>query len=89
MAKEGYNPRLKAAILQVVSNQLRANDPPETKETYERLVREGHSKEEAKRLIGCVVSTEIFDVLKSKQPFNLSRFVAALNRLPAMPWDDE
>jgi hypothetical protein len=55
-------PRLKAAILQVVDNQIRANDPPETKQTLDRLLSEGHSKEEAKRLIGCIVSSEIFDI---------------------------
>jgi len=40
-------------------------------------------------LIACVVSAEIFDVLKRQEPFNLDRFVKALDRLPAMPWDDD
>jgi len=44
---------------------------------------------EAKRLIACVVSAEIFDVLKQQQPFNLERFVKALDKLPAMPWEEE
>ena len=79
------NPRLKSAILEVVDNQLRDNDPPETKQTYERLLNEGHSDSEAKRLIGCVVASEIFDVLKEGKPFNQERFVAALNRLPKIP----
>jgi len=35
---QAYNPQLKATILEVVSNQLRANDPPETRETLDRLV---------------------------------------------------
>jgi hypothetical protein len=79
------NPRLKSAILEVVDNQLRDNDPPETKQTYERLLDEGHSESEAKRLLGCVVSAEIFDILKEGKPFNQERFVAALNRLPKIP----
>ena len=81
------NPHLKAAILEVVDNQIRDNDPPETKKTFNRLMKEGHSSKEAKRLIGCVVSAEIFDVLKNKKEFNLNRFVNALNRLPKMPWE--
>jgi hypothetical protein len=48
------NPRLKVAILQVVDNQLRANDPPEIKQTLDRLISEGYSKKKAKELIGCV-----------------------------------
>lgn len=81
------NPHLKVAILEVVDNQIRNNDPPETKQTFNRLMKEGHSKKEAMRLIGCVVSSEIFDVMKNEEEFNLNRFVNALNKLPEMPWE--
>lgn len=81
------NPRLKALILQVVDNQLKNNDPPETKQTYNKLIKEGFSESEAKQLIGCVVVSEIFDVLKKKEPFNQERFVKALNKLPKLPWE--
>ena len=37
------NPHLKAAILEVVDNQIRDNDPPETKKTFNRLMKEGNS----------------------------------------------
>jgi len=37
------NPYLKEAFLEVVENQLRDNDPPETKETLTRLIAAGHS----------------------------------------------
>ena len=43
--------------------------------------------DEAKRLIGCVVATEIYDVLKHRAPFDQRRFVAALHRLPTLPWE--
>jgi len=76
------NPYLKSAILEVVENQLQANDPPETRQTYDRLISEGYSEVEAKKLIGCVVSLEIFDVLKKQEPFNPERFAKALNELP-------
>jgi len=81
------NPRLKALILQVVDNQLKNNDPPETKQTYNKLIKEGFSESEAKQLIGCVVVSEIFDVLKKKETFNQERFVKALNKLPKLPWE--
>jgi len=49
----------------------------------------GHYEEKAKRLIGCVVSAEIFDILKRNEPFNLDRFVKALDNLPEMPWAEQ
>ena len=76
------NTYLKSAILEVVENQLQANDPPETRQAYDRLISEGYSEVEAKKLIGCVVSSEIFDVLKKQEPFNPERFAKALNELP-------
>ena len=89
MKESEGNPHLPAAIMEVVENQIRDNDPPQTRQTFKRLVEAGHSEKEAKRLIGCVVSAEIFDVLKKNEPFNLDRFVKGLNKLPAMPWDEE
>ena len=78
-------PYLKTAISEVVDNQLQANDPPETKRTFERLISVGYSEKKAKELIGFVVTSEIFDVLKQQQPFNPERFVKALDRLPKLP----
>jgi len=53
------------------------------------LIEAGDSEEEAKRLIGCVVSAEIFDILKRNEPFNLDRFVKALDKLPEMSWAEK
>ena len=89
MQKENFDPQLHAEIMRVVENQLRSNDPPQTQQTFKRLIEAGNSEDEAKRLIACVVSAEIFDVLKKQERFNLDRFVKALDRLPAMPWDEE
>lgn len=87
MNGEQGNPHMKAIILEVVENQMRDNDPPETRKTYDRLIREGHSDEDAKRLIGSVVASEIFDILKKKEEFNHERYVKALNNLPELPED--
>ena len=81
------NPMLTAAILDVVQNQLAAGTPPETKQTFERLVREGQAPEDAQRLIGCVVVSEIVEVLQRGEAYNEARFVAALQRLPQLPWE--
>lgn len=77
--------RIKTAIIEVVENQLELNDPPEIKETLDRLVSEGYSSQESKELIGNVVVVEVFEVLKDGKPFDLDRYVAALHRLPEIP----
>ena len=81
------NPRLKASILEVVDNQIESNDPPETRMTFNRLTEEGFSESEAKELIATVAVSEIFGVLKKNEPFDLKRFVTALNMLPNIPGD--
>jgi hypothetical protein len=76
------------AILDVVENQIRNLDPPETKETLDRLISEGVAEDEARRLIGCVVASEIFGIMKHKQPFDQERYITTLRRLPELPWED-
>ncbi len=64
------NSYLNATVMEIVENQLRDGDPPETKVTFDRLLTEGHDEDEARRLIGCVVVSEIFDIMKNNEPFN-------------------
>jgi len=85
---EEHNPRLKKAILQVVSNQLRMNDPPETQSTLNRLISQGYSKQDAKELIGAVVSAHIYEMLKEQHEFDNSKYIKDLKRLPKLPWED-
>lgn len=57
------NLRLKKLILEVVDNQLRENNPPVTKESYDKLIDAGYSAREAKEKIGAIVIEEIYDVM--------------------------
>ena len=75
------------AILEVVENQMRDNNPPETRQTFDRLIGQGLSSEEAMRLIGCVVAAEIFEILERGSPFEMERYVAGLEALPSLPWE--
>jgi hypothetical protein len=43
----------------VVENQIRENNPPETRRTLDRLLEEGYSKDDAMKLIGRAVAAEI------------------------------
>jgi len=77
----------KKLILEVVDNQIADHDPPETKETLERLMAEGISQEQARELIACVVASEMFDMLKNEEVYKEQRYIAALNNLPDLPED--
>ena len=78
---------LNAAILEVVDNQLRDGNLPEAQQTYDRLMKAGHTDKESRELIGSVVSSEIFDMLKKRKPYDRDRYIAALKRLPTLPWE--
>ena len=79
------NPLLGEEMKKVVRNQIRQNDPPETKHTYERLIKEGFPKDEVMRQLAVVVAAEIYDVTKNKEPFNQERYIKRLNDLPKEP----
>jgi hypothetical protein len=78
--------RAREVILEAVENQIRKNDPPETKETLDRLIHSGQSREEALRLIAGVLANEMFEVMKNKRQYDNARYVANLARLPNPPW---
>jgi hypothetical protein len=80
---------LRSAIFEVINNQIRDGTPPETKETYDRLLSEGYSEEDVMKYIGAVVSSEIFAVLKEGRPYDNDCYVAVLKALPRLPWDEK
>ena len=85
--KKQASPQLTAAILEAVDNQLRDLNPPETKETYDRLVASGISDKEARRLIGVALSSEMFEMLKYKKNYSSERYIGNLRKLPKLPWE--
>jgi hypothetical protein len=52
------------------------------RETAERLRQEGHSADEAKRLVAEVVSAEEFAVMRGRHSFDEVRFSERLRQLP-------
>jgi hypothetical protein len=74
-------------ILTIVRNQIKENNPPETKQTYERLKGLGYSDTDSEMLIGQCVSIEVYNILKHKQPFDENRYIKNLNKLPKEPFD--
>jgi hypothetical protein len=84
-AKSVGNAYLEAAFMEVVENQLRDNDPPETRETFDRLLAGGHTRKAAKMLIGQATAIEVYAILKTQKPFNRTRFIRNLKALPEGP----
>jgi hypothetical protein len=80
------NDPLKNQIFEIVENQIRENDPKETKITYERLIELGYSKTESKQFISQCMAIELLDVLEHKKPFNETRYVNNLKGLPKEPF---
>ena len=81
------NEKLRDEIFKIIENQMRINNPPETKMTYNRLLKLGYNKFQVKQLIGQCVAVEIFDVLKHQQQFNETRYINNLKKLPKEPFD--
>ncbi len=81
------NPALGKAILEIVENQLRGRQPPETYQAFERLRKLRYSGKEARRLIATAVTVEIYHITRDKEDFNRERFLWNLAHLPEEPWD--
>jgi len=79
------NPRLKAAFLEVVENQLRDDTPPEARKTLERLIASGVSEDDARIFIAQAVAVEVWDTLRNKKPFDPVRYARNLKALPEEP----
>ena len=79
------NEIIREQIIETVENQLKANDPPETKQTYDRLIGLGYDNIDAKQLIGQCVAVEIFDIMKFGTPYNEERYIENLKLLPEEP----
>lgn len=73
------------AIVEIIENQVRNNTPPEVRQTLDRLMRMGETRESAIRYIACALSTELFYIFKNNAEFNESRYKANLNALPKLP----
>lgn len=75
-------------IFDTIENQLKDNNPPATKSTYDRLKKQGYGDFETKQMIGQCLAVEIFDIMKHGKPYNNKRYVENLIALPKEPFED-
>ncbi|MBD2258156.1 hypothetical protein [Pseudanabaena sp. FACHB-2040] len=81
----GNRQHVRETLLTAVDTQIRDNAPPETRLTFERLVREGQSEDDARRLIARVLVTEMNTLVQAQELYSEERYIAALQRLPQRP----
>lgn len=81
------NERIREQIFEIIKNQLKDNDPPETKATYDRLKSEGFDEMQTKQMIGQCVAVELFNTFKFAEPYNEERYIRNLKALPKEPFD--
>jgi hypothetical protein len=83
-APPALNPELREAVLALVEDQLAKNDPPEMRQTLERLVGMGYPRASAHELLAHVIVLEMFDVMARGERYDRARYIAALERLPQL-----
>lgn len=83
------NYELRDQIFEIIKNQIKNNDPPETKQTYNRLKKMGYTDFVTKQLIGQCVAVELFNVMKFQEAFDEDRYIENLKNLPEEPFEDE
>ena len=81
------NYELRDQIFEIIKNQIRDNNPPETKKTFDRLRKQGYDEFQAKQMIGQCLAVELFGVMKHGTPYNHERYVKNLKALPKEPFD--
>ena len=77
--------KVRAALRHALELQIDIQDPPETKQTFARLIECGVPRDEAWRLLSAVLATELAAIERDKRPFDRDAYCSALRRLPSLP----
>ncbi len=80
------NEIIREQIFAIIKNQMNENNPPETKITFNRLIKKEYTEYEAKQLLGQCIAVELFDIHKNKKAFDKKRYIKNLNNLPKEPF---
>lgn len=81
------NEILRERIFEIVDNQIKDNDPPETKMSYDRLRKLGFDDFQTRQMIGQCIAVELYKVIKFKKLYDNKRYIENLIKLPKEPFD--
>lgn len=76
------NRRAGKALIEAVKNQIKDTDPPETQQTYQRLLDQGILEEDVYIYLARALAGEIDDMMREGRSYNKERYVKRLARLP-------
>ena len=71
------------AMLDTVLQQIDSGDPPQARDTYDRLIDGGASNSQALQLMAAALRTEMNRMLTESRPFDNERYAALLQKIPA------
>lgn len=77
------------ALFEAIENQMKAGNPPATKETFNRLRAAGHSRKETMKFLACVLLCELNEMLRDNRTYDEMSYVNRLKMLPQLPWEYE
>lgn len=80
-AEDKADPFLHILMDLTVRRQIMLDDPPETRRTIEALMKKGLSEMEAIHDVSRIVVEFMYDMLKTRKPFDLQKYVRRLNQL--------
>ncbi len=78
---------LREGLFEAIEIQMRDGTPPETKRTFDRLVGEGYSKDDAMGLIASALTVEMANILADRREYDEDAYVRELRALPELPPD--
>jgi hypothetical protein len=77
----GNDKTVRDAMLDTVLKQIDSNDPPEARETYDRLIDAGASNSQALQLMAAALRVEMGRMLTESTPFDNERYTALLKKV--------
>jgi hypothetical protein len=80
---------IREALFEAVENQMKMGQPPETKQTFERLRAAGYSRKETMKMLASVLLIELNDMVRDNRMYDEVSYVKKLQALPQPPWEDE
>lgn len=78
------SPAVLAALKETLAAQIADDDPPETRLTLARLLRDGIPEHDAWRLLSAVMLQEMALIARDQRPFDREGYIAALDHLPEL-----
>ena len=69
------------AMLDTVLNQIETGDPPEAKQTFDRLMAAGQSKSQALQKMAAALRVEMGRMLNESSPFDNARYAQLLAKI--------